>query len=121
MDINSQTDQEPGLDDLKYKCSTCRAMWIGQLLADICCVKQQTSESESVFVQDFKEYMETVKTNHYSGGKVQVIDLVEGLGMLEAFAVSNAIKYMARYPKTRNKKDLLKSVHYISMVYKNGV
>lgn len=104
--------------DQEYKCQRCGDNWTEQNLASLCCFKKQTIES--AFIQDFKEHIESTKTNHYSGGKVQVIDLVESLGMLESCAVSNTIKYIARYPKTKNKKDLLKAVHYISMIYEKG-
>lgn len=54
---------------------------------------------------------------HYAG-KIQTIDVFESLGALNTTARDNAIKYLSRYGKKggKNRKDLLKAIHYIMMI-----
>ena len=66
-------------------------------------------------------YIESTYTQHYSvgrDGKIQVQDLLRQLGIDKDFCQANAIKYLARYGKKngRNRKDLLKAMHYIILL-----
>ena len=48
----------------------------------------------------------------------QVQDLLRDIGIDKDFCQANAIKYLCRYGKKdgRNRKDLLKAVHYIVLL-----
>jgi len=49
---------------------------------------------------------------------VQVQDLLRSCGIDKDFCQANAIKYLARFGKKdgRNRKDLLKAIHYIVLL-----
>ena len=73
--------------------------------------------NEKKVVQEVMNYIESTYTQHYSvgrDGKIQVQDLLRQLGIDKDFCQANAIKYLARYGKKngRNRKDLLKVIHY---------
>lgn len=66
-----------------------------------------------------QQYIDSTYGQHYVGNKeIQTVDFWESLGSLETTARDTAIKYLARYGKKegRNKKDLLKAVHYIILM-----
>jgi len=71
------------------------------------------------FIEAVEEHIKGTAEGHY-GGRVQVIDLIQGQGILEGFAVGSIVKYIMRYTRTRSKKDLLKATHYIKMLYEEG-
>jgi len=55
-------------------------------------------------------------SSYYGNKSVQVVDLLKSTGDLEAFCRGNAIKYISRWGKKGDKKnmdDLLKAIHYI--------
>lgn len=72
---------------------------------------------------DLWNYFEGTYTNshHYSVGEIQTTDVWDSLGSLDTTARDNAIKYLMRYGKKegKNKKDLLKAIHYILMLMYN--
>lgn len=59
-----------------------------------------------------------IEADKYIGeGGFDVIDIAHNYDMLEDFAIMNIIKYVIRYRKDRNKKDLLKAGNYMRMLY----
>ena len=77
--------------------------------------------NEKKIIQEVMNYIESTYTQHYSvgrDGKIQVQDLLRQLGIDKDFCQANAIKYLARYGKKngRNRKDLLKAIHYIVLL-----
>lgn len=79
---------------------------------------------EDVFLEMAKEHIASTYNQHYvSSGtshekKIQVIDLLISTGHAESFFLANSIKYLARYGKKegKNKKDLLKTIHYVCLL-----
>ena len=76
---------------------------------------------EVKILDEVKEYIGSTYKAHYSvgkNGKLQVQDLLRQLGIDKDFCQANAIKYLARYGKKngRNRKDLLKAIHYIVLL-----
>ena len=53
---------------------------------------------------------------HYATGGVEPMDLIEAITQ-EDFAIGSAIKYLARYKRTKNKRDLYKAAHYLSRIW----
>ncbi|NDG30647.1 DUF3310 domain-containing protein [bacterium] len=80
---------------------------------------------EDVFINDFKNYIESTYGQHYiNDGKLQVVDVWHARGSLSTTAIDTALKYLMRYGKKdgRNKKDLMKAVHYILLtMYADGL
>ena len=78
-------------------------------------------QNEQKILYEIREYLENTYTQHYSSGadgKIQVQDLLRQLGIDKDFCQANAIKYLARYGKKngRNRKDLLKAIHYVILL-----
>lgn len=69
------------------------------------------------FLEDLKEHIGNTQKDKYAKGGVETIDLIASKFDLESFALGNVVKYVSRYPTTKDKKDLLKAGHYIAMVY----
>jgi hypothetical protein len=66
------------------------------------------------------EYIKTTYGQHYVGNDgVQVMDLYQALGSAETTCRDTAIKYLSRWGKKegKNKKDLLKAMHYICLLW----
>lgn len=75
--------------------------------------------NEDANIQLIKDYIDSTYDQHYVGNKeIQTVDFWESLGSLETTARDTAIKYLARFGKKggKNKKDLLKAVHYIILM-----
>lgn len=75
--------------------------------------------NEDVNIDLIKNYIDSTYDQHYVGNKeIQTVDFWESLGSLDTTARDTAIKYLARYGKKagRNKKDLLKAIHYIILM-----
>jgi hypothetical protein len=65
------------------------------------------------------EYIGQTYSQHYVGlTEIQTIDVWESLGTLETTSRDTAIKYLMRYGKKKgkNKADLLKAIHYITLM-----
>lgn len=78
--------------------------------------------NEDKYIMDIQKYIDGTYGEHYVAKDIQVVDVWESLGSLESTARDTAIKYLCRYGKKdgRNKKDLLKAIHYIIlMMYAN--
>lgn len=74
---------------------------------------------EDVYINEVMDYIKGTYGQHYVGdGDVQTVDFWFSLGSLDTTARDTAIKYLARYGKKegRNRKDLLKAIHYIVMM-----
>ena len=75
-------------------------------------------ESEILF--EVEQYIESTYQQHYKSKKtdLQAVDVWESLGTLEWTSRDNALKYLLRYGKKdgKNKKDLLKAIHYIVLM-----
>lgn len=74
--------------------------------------------NEDRLLDEVKKYIESTYEQHYvSEGNAQLIDIIND-DDLEGFAKVSAMKYIARYGKKdgRNRKDLLKAVHYLVMM-----
>ena len=75
--------------------------------------------NEDVNIGLVKDYIDSTYGQHYVGNKeIQTVDFWESLGSLDTTCRDTAIKYLARYGKKngRNKKDLLKAIHYIILM-----
>ena len=82
--------------------------------------------NEDKILKEVSEYIETTYAGHYVGelaGKkkeeIQTIDVWQTLGSLDTTSRDTAIKYLMRYGKKEgnNKKDLLKAIHYIILLW----
>lgn len=74
---------------------------------------------EDINMALIEEYIDSTYGQHYVGNKeIQTVDFWESLGSLETTSRDTAIKYLARFGKKggKNKKDLLKAVHYIILM-----
>ena len=78
---------------------------------------------ENEILEDIKEYVSSTYNGHYTGTKhefrnVQTIDLMASRDLASAFCQSNILKYGSRYGSKdgRNKKDLLKVIHYAMLL-----
>lgn len=74
---------------------------------------------EDLILNEIKSYIDSTYGQHYVGnGEIQTVDFWESLGSLDTTARDTAIKYLARFGKKqgRNRKDLLKAIHYIILM-----
>ena len=73
---------------------------------------------EDLYIEDIKKYVDSTYGQHYVNDDIQVIDVWEARGTLDTTAADTAIKYIMRYGKKegKNRKDLLKAVHYILLM-----
>ena len=79
---------------------------------------------EDAFLEMAKAHIASTYNQHYVSKdavhdkNIQVIDLLISTGHAESFFIANAIKYLARYGKKegKNKKDLLKTIHYVCLL-----
>lgn len=72
---------------------------------------------EGKVLSDLSDHLKRSYESHYSNDMngVQTLDVFEARGTLADTSIDNAIKYLMRYGKKagRNKKDLLKAMHYL--------
>lgn len=74
---------------------------------------------EDIFLAEIQEYIYCTYNQHYVGKKeIQTIDVWDTLGSAETTVRDTAIKYLMRFGKKggKNKKDLLKAIHYIVLL-----
>ena len=76
---------------------------------------------EDQYLKQITEYIDGTYGEHYVANDIQVIDIWQSMGSLETTARDTAIKYLMRYGKKsgRNRKDLLKAIHYIILMMHN--
>lgn len=74
--------------------------------------------NEDLLIQDIKDYVDSTYGQHYVNDGIQVVDVWQARGTLDTTAADTAIKYIMRYGKKegKNRKDLLKAVHYIMLM-----
>lgn len=75
---------------------------------------------ENQILAEVGEYIASTYKGHYvRKGELQTTDIWEMLGSAGTTARDTAIKYLMRYGKKEgyNKKDLLKAIHYIILLY----
>lgn len=75
---------------------------------------------EDSILKDALDYINGTYAQHYVGKEeIQTIDVWDSLGSVDTTARDTAIKYLMRYGKKdgHNKKDLLKAIHYIVLLY----
>ena len=73
--------------------------------------------SEDVILREIKDYVDATYGEHYAQDKIQATEFIIDAGHGEGFCIGNIMKYAQRYGKKegRNRKDLLKVVHYAIM------
>ena len=78
---------------------------------------------EKEILKDIQEYVSSTYQGHYTGTKhefrkVQTIDLMAARDIAAQFCQANILKYGSRYGSKdgRNKKDLLKVIHYAMLL-----
>ena len=75
---------------------------------------------EEKIINEIKTYLESTYQQHYSTTDegFQVQDILRHLNINKDFCQANAIKYLCRFGKKdgRNRKDLLKAIHYIVLL-----
>ena len=78
---------------------------------------------EQEILKDIEEYVSRTYQGHYTGTKhefrkVQTIDLMAARDIAAQFCQANILKYGSRYGSKdgRNKKDLLKVIHYAMLL-----
>ena len=78
---------------------------------------------EKEILKDVEEYVSRTYNGHYTGSKheyrnVQTIDLMASRDLASDFCQANILKYGSRYGSKdgRNKKDLLKVIHYAMLL-----
>ena len=75
---------------------------------------------ESRLLREIEAYIDATYGEHYSQNKFQATEFIIDSGHGEGFTLGNVMKYAQRYGKKggRNRKDLLKVIHYaIMMLY----
>ena len=77
--------------------------------------------NEDKILKELTKYIEGTYDEHYAGQDqpFQIQDVFEHLGIAESFVRGNAIKYLYRFGQKegKNKKDLLKALHYTILLY----
>jgi hypothetical protein len=75
---------------------------------------------EAKLVKEIGDYIQSTYGQHYSTTEdgFQVQDMLRQLNIDKDFCQANAIKYLCRYGKKdgKNRKDLLKAIHYIVLL-----
>jgi hypothetical protein len=75
---------------------------------------------EDKIIKEISDYIKSTYGEHYSTTKdgFQVQDMLRQLGIDKDFCQANAIKYLCRYGKKdgKNRKDLLKAIHYVILL-----
>jgi len=78
---------------------------------------------EEEILKDIKEYVSSTYNGHYTGTKheyrnVQTLDLMASRDLASTFCQANILKYGSRYGSKdgRNKKDLMKVIHYAMLL-----
>lgn len=75
--------------------------------------------NEEAILKDVYNYVMSTYQGHYVGkSEIQTVDIWDTLGSAETTCRDTAIKYLMRFGKKdgKNKKDLLKAIHYIILL-----
>jgi phage-related minor tail protein len=79
--------------------------------------------NEDNLLDDSFEYIKSTYNQHYVGKKeIQTLDVWENMGIAEDMCLGTIVKYAMRYGKKdgKNKKDLLKIIHYTILALHYG-
>jgi hypothetical protein len=83
----------------------------------------QWKYSEDKILKDIEDYVVTTYGSHYCGHndayrEIQTIDLMAAKELASGFCQANILKYGSRYGDKdgRNKRDLLKVIHYAMLL-----
>lgn len=70
--------------------------------------------NEELILYELKKYIDSTYGEHYSWDKFQATEFIIDGGHGEGFCIGNILKYAQRYGKKdgKNRKDLLKVLHY---------
>ena len=103
--------------------------WTQQAYKDMIMEKRETKRNhqykyhETEIMDDIEEYVSSTYNGHYTGKEhefrnVQTIDLMAARDIASEFCQANVLKYGSRYGNKdgRNKKDLLKVIHYAMLL-----
>ena len=76
---------------------------------------------EDEILKELQQYVDATYQEHYSQNKFQATEFIMDSGHGEGFCIGNIMKYAQRYGKKdgRNRKDLLKVIHYGIMALNN--
>ena len=77
--------------------------------------------SEGDLLNELESYINNTYTQHYNKNKFQATEFIMDSGHGEGFCIGNILKYSQRYGKKegKNRKDLLKVIHYGIMALHN--
>ena len=77
--------------------------------------------SEDKILKEIKDYVDDTYKQHYSKNKFQATEFIMDSGHGEGFCIGNIMKYAQRFGKKdgKNRKDLLKVIHYGIMALHN--
>ena len=77
--------------------------------------------AEDRILKELREYVDQTYEQHYSQNKFQATEFIMDSGHGEGFCIGNILKYSQRYGKKdgKNRKDLLKVIHYGIMALHN--
>ena len=77
--------------------------------------------NEDNILKELQEYIDNTYSQHYSHKNFQATEFVIDSGHGEGFCIGNIMKYAQRYGKKNGKdrKDLLKVIHYCIMALYN--
>ena len=83
--------------------------------------KVEYKYSEDRILEELKTYIDATYGEHYSKNKFQATEFIMDGGHGEGFCIGNILKYAQRYGKKegKNRKDLLKVIHYGIMALHN--
>ena len=70
--------------------------------------------NEGDLINEFKEYIDSTYSGHYSKNNFQATEFIIDGGHGEGFCIGNIMKYAQRIRKKdgKNRRDLLKVIHY---------
>ena len=70
--------------------------------------------NEDKLIKELVHYIDNTYGEHYASDKYQATDVIVDAGHGEGFCIGNIMKYAKRYgnKEGKNKKDLLKILHY---------
>ena len=70
--------------------------------------------NEDSLIEEFKEYIDSTYSQHYSLNKFQATEFIIDSGHGDGFCIGNVMKYAQRYGKKNgyNRADILKVLHY---------
>ena len=126
--VVSNTDQESEIETYPIREDIPEDLWGKPIIKPNNTVykpqkNHQYKYHEEEILKDIEEYVSSTYQGHYTGTKhefrkVQTIDLMAARDIAAQFCQANILKYGSRYGSKdgRNKKDLLKVIHYAMLL-----